>query len=70
MLILRLERGDPPEHQARVVHQSVEAAEARNGLGDNSVAFARIGDVSLDRERRPASDLDLALDRERGRFVA
>ena len=60
MLVARLERVHPPEHQAGIVDEAVEAAESARRFGDNLRTCFWIGDIALHRHRLAARGLDLA----------
>ena len=61
MLVARLKRVDPSEHQAGVVDEAVETAySACSRLGDDLRARLRVRDVAFDRQRFAARGLDLA----------
>src|ERR1700722_16490650 len=60
MLVGRLERMDPPEHETGIVDEAVEAAESARCFGDNPRARFRVCDITLHRQRFAARSLDLA----------
>src|ERR1700734_3556209 len=60
MLVARLERVHPSEHQAGIVDETVEAAESARCLGDDRLARFRGGDIAFHGQRLAAPGLDLA----------
>src|SRR5580704_5575312 len=60
MLVARLERMHPPEHETGIVDEAVEAAESARCFGDNPRARFWVCDIALHRQRFAARSLDLA----------
>src|ERR1700722_1596315 len=60
MLVARLERMHPPEHETGIVDEAVEAAESARCLGDDFRTGFGISDIAFDRHRLAARGLDLA----------
>src|ERR1700678_3504968 len=60
MLVARLERVHPSEHEAGIVDEAIEAAESVRCFRDNLRARFGVGDIALDRQRLAARGLDLA----------
>src|ERR1700722_14805086 len=59
MLVARLERMHPPEHEAGIVDEAVEGTESGRCFGDNLRACFWVRDIALDRHGLAARGLDL-----------